>query len=144
MSSIYSNDWDHYLNEIQSNTEIKDKRKKQLIESVTALRKNLGEDWLSKSKDTNHPILWSIRTIHGGSTDNLISIWEDSLSTLEGLPGFDKILDRIKKTNPFEGAVSELEVASRLVKHGCKIKIELVNKKLELDNALFTINSDNL
>lgn len=124
MSSLYSNDWEHYLNEIQSNTEIKDERRKQLIKSVTALRKNLGEDWLSKSKDTNHPILWSLRTIHGGSTDNLLSIWGDSLSTLEKIPGFDKILNRVKKSDAFESAESELEVASRLVKHGCKIKIE--------------------
>jgi len=124
MSSLYSNDWDHYLNEIQSNTEIKDKRRKQLIKSVTALRKNLGEDWLLKSKDTNHPILWSLRTIHGGSADNLLSIWGDSLSTLEKIPGFDKILNRIKKYDTFESAESEFEVASRLVKRGCKIKIE--------------------
>jgi len=124
MSSLYSNDWDHYLNEIQSNTKIKDERKRQLIKSVTALRKNLGEDWLSKSKDTNHPILWSLRTIHGGSADNLLSIWGNSLSTLEKIHDFDKILERIKKTDSFDSAVSELEIASRLVNHGCNLKIE--------------------
>ncbi|MCH8914420.1 MAG: hypothetical protein IIA82_00990 [Thaumarchaeota archaeon] len=37
---------------------------------------------------------------------------------------FDKILERIKKTNSFDSAVSELEIASRLVNHGCKLKIE--------------------
>lgn len=124
MSSLYSNDWDHYLNEIQTNIKIKDEHRKQLIKSVTALRKNLGEDWLLKSKDTNHPILWSLRTIHGGSADNLLSIWGDSISTLEKIPGFDKILERIKKTNSFDSAVSELEIASRLVNHGCNLKIE--------------------
>ncbi|MCH7647090.1 MAG: hypothetical protein IIA83_00575 [Thaumarchaeota archaeon] len=72
MSSLYSNDWDHYLNEIQTNIKIKDERRKQLIKSVTALRKNLGENWLSKSKDTNHPILWSLRTISGGTSYNIL------------------------------------------------------------------------
>lgn len=125
MSSTYSNDWDHYLNEIQTNVEIKDESRKQLVESLTVLRKNLGEDWLLKSKDTNHPILWSIRTIHGrASSDNLLLIWRDAISTLEGFPGFGKILDRIKKTDSFESAESELEVASRLVNHGCELKIE--------------------
>ena len=124
MAHLYSDDWIYYLTEIQSNTEIKDEHRKQLIKSVTALRNNLGEDWLSKSKDTNHPILWSIRTINGGSSDNLLSIWADSMSTLEKFPGFDKILDKIKKTDSFDSAISELEVASRLVKQGCKLKIE--------------------
>lgn len=125
MFSTYSNDWDHYINEIQTNIEIDDKRRTQLVKSLLILRKNLGEYWLSKLKDTNHPILWSIRTIHGNaSSDNLLLIWSDAISALKNLPNFDKILDKIRKTDSFEGAESELEIASRLVKHGCKIRIE--------------------
>ncbi len=125
MSGIYSDDWDHYINEIQTNVESKDEHRKQLVESLAVFRRNLGENWLAKSKDTNHPILWSIRTLHGrASSDNLLLIWSYAISSLDGFTGFEKILGRLKKTDSFESAESELEVASRLVNHGCKLKIE--------------------
>lgn len=124
MSHLYPDNWIYYLNAIQSNVEIEDKRRKQLVKSLIILRRNLGEDWLSKSKDMNHPILWSVRILSSGYADNLLSIWTDSMSILEGFSGFDKILSRIKKTDSFESAISELEVASRLVKYGCNLKIE--------------------
>lgn len=125
MSSIYSDDWEHYINEVQTNVEIDDKRRERLIKSLTVLRKNLGEDWLRKSKETNHPILWSIRTIHGkSSSDNLILIWSDAMATLKRFSGFDKILGNIKNAYSFGSAESELEMGDRLVRHGCTLKIE--------------------
>ena len=125
MSGIYSDNWKYYINKVQTNIEIDDKRRKQFIKSLAVLRKNLGEDWLRKSKDTNHPILWSIRAMHGdASSDNLLSIWSNSITVLEGVSDFDKILNRVKKADSFESAASELEVGSRLASHGYMLKIE--------------------
>lgn len=125
MSDIYANDWNYYLNKIQNNVEIEDERRKQFIKSLTILRKNLGDDWLSKSQNTNHPILWSIRTLNGNAySDNLLLIWSNAMFIMEEFSGFNKILDKVKKTDSFESAESELEIASRLVKHDCKLRIE--------------------
>ena len=125
MSSIYSDDWEYHINKIQTNVKIDNKRRKQLIESLTVLRRNLGEDWLRESKYTKHPILWSIRTIHGkSSSDNLLLIWGNAISALEGLSDFDKILDKIKKACLFDSAESELEVGYKLARNGYQLEIE--------------------
>ena len=94
MSKYYSDDWDHYLDNVATNSSIPDSQKYQLTKAIQTLRKNLGESWPSESRETNHRILWELRTISGAVSDGLIVIWGDSMSAAEKVEGLSRILAR--------------------------------------------------
>ena len=114
MSKYYSDDWDHYLDNVATNSSIPDSQKYQLTKAIQTLRKNLGESWPSESRETNHRILWELRIISGAVSDGLIVIWGDSMSAAEKVEGFSKILAKIKRHDCFDGTIAELEIAGRL------------------------------
>jgi len=142
----YSIDWNDYVKQIESLKEIDENRRGNLAKSINTLRHFLGEKWLLSMRQTNHPILWSLRTISGGSSDFLLLLWANCFSSLENVRGFGKLLKRIGKEESFESAITELELASRLVTKGCSLEIEPVvgNKHPDLlckiyDNIEFLI-----
>ena len=124
MSKYYSDDWDHYLDNVATNSSIPDSQKYQLTKAIQTLRKNLGESWPSESRETNHRILWELRIISGAVSDGLIVIWGDSMSAAEKVEGFSKILAKIRRHDCFDGTIAELEIAGRLAGRGCLTKIE--------------------
>ena len=124
MSEHYVDSWNHYLNSIYTNNRIEKKQKRRLLQSVQTLRKNLGEDWPAKSKDSNHEILWLLRTISGAISDSLLIIWGNSISDVENIKGFGNVMARVKNPNSFASSIAEIDVASKLTKPGCYIEFE--------------------
>ena len=124
MSEHYTDSWNHYLNSIYTNNRIEKKQKRRLLQSVQTLRKNLGEDWPATSKDSNHEILWLLRTISGAVSDSLLIIWGDFMSAVEDVKGFEDVMDRIKNPNSFASSIAEMEMAGRLAKPGRCIEFE--------------------
>ena len=124
MSKCYSDDWDHYLDNVATNSSILDSQKYQLTKAIQTLRKNLGESWPSESRETNHRVLWELRIISGAVSDGLIVIWGDSMSAAEKVEGFSRILAKIRRPDCFDGTIAELEIAGRLAGRGCLTEIE--------------------
>ena len=118
MSEHYIDDWAHYLDSVTINDRIDEKQKKRLLESIQTLRKNLGEDWPAESKNTSHAVLWSLRIISGAMADGLLVLWGDSISEVENIKNFENILVGIRDPVKFDSSMAELEVASRLARHG--------------------------
>ena len=134
MSEHYIDDWDHYLDSVAINDRIEEKQKKKLLRSIQTLRKNLGEDWPTESKNTNHALLWSLRIISGATADGFLVLWGDAMSAMENTKNFGDVLAGIKTLDKFDSSMAELEVASRLAGHGCQIEFEpsVGDKKLDL------------
>ena len=124
MTTHYSDDWDRYLDNVATNSSIPDNQKHQLTKAIQIMRKNLSESWPSESRETNHGILWALRLISGSISDGLLVIWSDSMSAVEKIEGFDRILAKIKRPDRFDGTIAELEIAGRLAGRGCLIEIE--------------------
>ena len=57
MTTHYSDDWDRYLDNVATNSNIQDNQKRQLTKAIQIMRRNLGESWPSESRETNHRIL---------------------------------------------------------------------------------------
>lgn len=121
--SRFNDDWDQFVRALDS-YDIELKRKKDLKDSITVLRKSLGDNWLKSVGKTNHPLLWRLRTVSGAVSDLILLLWAQSISSLEKVVGFEKLIKRIKDDKCFESAITELELASRLAEHGCSIMIE--------------------
>ena len=123
MTTHYSDDWDRYLDNVATNSNIPDNQKRQLTKAIQIMRRNLGESWPSESRETNHRILWALRTISGATSDGLV-IWSDSMSAVEKVEGFSRILAKIRRPDCFDGIIAELEIAGRLAERGCLTEIE--------------------
>ena len=119
----YSDDWDHYLNNIKS-IKAGQKQKDRLTMAVQTMRRNFGEDWLSESKDTPHTILWSLQSMSGAMDEGLLVIWGDYISAVEKSKGFETLRNKLKRHDCFESSLAELEMAGRLASHGCRIEFE--------------------
>ena len=126
MAAHYSDDWDRYLDSVTTNGNIPDNQKRRLTKAIQILRRNLGESWPAESRETNHRILWALRLISGSMSDGLLVIWGDSMSALEKIVGYDRILTKIKRPDIFDGAIAELEIAGRLAGRECLAEIEPV------------------
>ena len=124
MSAHYSDDWDRYLDSVATNSNIPENKKRRFTKAIQIMRKNLGESWPSESRETNHGILWALRLISGSINDGLLVIWSDSMSALEKIEGYNRILAKIKRPDRFDGTIAELEIAGRLAGRGCLTEIE--------------------
>ena len=118
VGASYPDGWDQYLDKVAANGDIPDGKRRRLTKAIQTLRRHLGEGWPSESKDTGHRILLALRNVSGSVHDGLLLEWSDSLSAIENVRGFDGILDRIKRSDLFGGAVAELKIAGRLARRG--------------------------
>ena len=118
-----TDDWDHYLNLITV-AKAAPEMKAQLMEAVQTLRRILDEDWPSKSKDSYHPILWSLRMISGAMSDGNLINWGGYMSALEKTKNFESLLSKLRHPDKPESAMAELEVAGRLASNGCAVELE--------------------
>ena len=134
MSTHYSDNWERYLDNVATNSNIPDNQKLQLTKAIQIMRKNLDESWPSQSRETNHGILWALKLISGSMSDGLLVIWSDSMSAVEKIEGYSKILARIKHPDCFDGTIAELEIAGRLTGRGylAEIEPEIGRKKPDL------------
>ena len=115
--------WDHYLGLVKA-AEASPEMKAQLTEAVQRLRRVLGEDWPSKSRDSHHPILWSLRMISGAMGDGILVNWGGCVSVLERTRNFGSLLAKLRRPTGSESSIAELEVAGRLASNGCAVELE--------------------
>ena len=115
--------WDHYLGLVKA-AKASPEMKIQLTEAVQTLRRVLGEDWPSKSRDSHHPILWSLRMISGAMGDGILVNWGGCVSALERTRNFESLLAKLRRPTGFESSIAELEVAGRLASNGCAVELE--------------------
>ena len=123
MPENYSDSWDHYLHRVTT-SKMDESQKERLTKAVHSLRRNLGEDWPTKSKDTPHTLLWSLRVISGSMSDGLLVIWGDSMAAVENVKGVESILAKIRRYDCFASSIAELEMAGRLAKKECNVEFE--------------------
>ena len=123
--SVYGvvDSWERYLDSVKA-ARTAPEQKVRLAEAVRILRRALGEDWPSKSKDSYHTILLSLRSISGAASDSLLVYWADCVSALEGAEGFVGMVDKLRRPAGIAGSIAELEVAGRLAARGCTVELE--------------------
>ena len=121
--SDYADGWDIYLNHVEV-AKATSEMKAQLTEAVLTLRKVLGEDWPSKSQDSDHPILWSLRMISGAMSNGILINWGGCVSALKDAKDLESLLAKLRCSGKARSAVAELEVAGRLAGNGCAVELE--------------------
>ena len=114
--------WEHYLNDID--TAVADpEMRERLKEAVQTMRRHLGEDWLSITKDDNI-LRWFLGNVSGAVSDYLLVIWGDAIAATEGSVGFERMMDKLRNPGRLESPLAELETAGRLAGRGCYIEFE--------------------
>ena len=96
------------------------------------MKQNFGfdDDWLSGAVKGWHPIVNWLIGYTPEFTSELLLDFARKLKTFEVVEGFDNMLSRIQKTEEYDGAIGEFELASRIIIKGYKIELgPEVNKR---------------
>ena len=113
-------DWNAPIEQIRANDRIDKRSREQFVESIAVLRRELGDRW---PENTNHPLLWRMRHMHGNPDDWFISLLVDNITALKAVAGIQSIMDRIRTADQYDGAIAEIEVGGTLARNGCRLTI---------------------
>ena len=114
--------WESCLGRIGANV-ANPEMAERLTGAVRAMRRHLGEDWLSVAKDGNM-LRWFLGNVSGAVSDYLLVIWGDAISAAEESAGFGRMAAKLRDPGRLESPLAELEMAGRLAGRGCRVQFE--------------------
>jgi len=117
--------WQHHLDYIRKSDSFDDDEKARILSGLSKLREFFPDDWFSEVVQTGrlrHPLVSYMSNYAPWSQSWLVDFAE-RLGYIKSVPGFDKLLERLKDPEQYSGAEPESHGIYRLRNAGFDVEL---------------------